>query len=117
MDPRTKVIAAIVSLFLIWAGGSVVYHYVEGWCWLDSFYFGATTLTTVGYGDYYPTTNAGKLFTIFFVFIGVAVALYTLTLAGEYYTERRVEARVLEHFAEQNKEHSLFQHLRQGGKK
>ncbi|VVB67241.1 Calcium-gated potassium channel MthK [Candidatus Norongarragalina meridionalis] len=112
MEQRTKVLAAIVSLFLIWAGGSVVYHYVEGWRWLDSFYFGATTLTTVGYGDHYPITDTGKMFTIFFVFLGVSVALYTLTTIGEYYTERRVEARVIEHLTEKNKTHSLREHMR-----
>jgi len=119
MEQRAKAIAAIVSLFLIWTGGSVVYHYVEGWCWLDSFYFGATTLTTVGYGDRYPVTDTGKIFTIFFVFIGISIALYALGVAGEYYAERRLEARVIEHLAEKNKTHSLREHMRltrNGGK-
>ena len=53
--------------------GAVFYHVVEGMSWLDAFYFCTTTLTTVGYGDIFPQTDAGKLFTIFYILIGVGI--------------------------------------------
>ena len=31
--------------------GSVFYHFIENWSWIDSIYFSVITLTTVGYGD------------------------------------------------------------------
>jgi hypothetical protein len=34
--------------------GTVVYHYVEAWSWLDSLYFSVITLTTIGFGDFAP---------------------------------------------------------------
>lgn len=53
--------------------GAVVYHYVEGWEWLDSLYFAVVTTTTIGYGDLSPKTDLGKLITIFFALNGVAI--------------------------------------------
>ena len=46
---------------------------MEGWSVLDSFYFSVTTLTTVGFGDPAPTTAAGKIFTIVYIFVGLGV--------------------------------------------
>ena len=42
--------------------GTVVYHYIEGWSWLGSLYFSVITLTTIGYGDFSPQTDLGKIF-------------------------------------------------------
>jgi hypothetical protein len=36
--------------------GTVVFHLLEKWSWIDSFYFTVITLATVGYGDLTPTT-------------------------------------------------------------
>ncbi|MFD2045424.1 potassium channel family protein [Ornithinibacillus salinisoli] len=40
---------------------------------LNSFYFVMTTFTTVGYGDYSPVTDAGKLFSIVMYLIGIGL--------------------------------------------
>lgn len=61
---------AAVGLLAI---GTVVYHWLEGWSWVDSLYFSAVTLTTVGYGDLSPTTDAAKLFTVVYIFSGMTV--------------------------------------------
>ena len=66
-----RVVAAVALLAL--SGGAVFYHIVEKLTWLNSFYFCTITLTTVGYGDITPHTNAGKLFTIFYVIVGVGI--------------------------------------------
>jgi len=53
-----------LTLFVLVSGGTLFYHSQEGWSWIDSLYFCAMTMTTVGYGDFSPSTEASKLFTI-----------------------------------------------------
>ncbi len=53
-----------------------------------------TTLTTVGYGDMYPVTVGGKLFTFFVLLIGLAVVALPCGLVASSLAEaRRLEAK------------------------
>ncbi|MCK4318964.1 two pore domain potassium channel family protein [Candidatus Micrarchaeota archaeon] len=85
MNKVTKdIFFALVLLAIIYTGGTVFYHTVEGWDWLDSIYFMTATVTTVGYGDIIPFTREGKLFTIFFTWIGISVGFYLIYVLTQY---------------------------------
>ncbi|NNE26301.1 MAG: two pore domain potassium channel family protein [Saprospiraceae bacterium] len=73
-----------VSSFII-AFGTVVYHYVEGWTIIDSLYFSVITLTTIGYGDFSPATDAGKIFTIFYIIVGLGMILNFINAVYRHY--------------------------------
>ena len=73
VDRRTRPL--IVYVFIIIGVGAALYHWLEGWGWLDSFYFVVVTLTTIGYGDFSPTTSLTKLITIFYGLNGVIILL------------------------------------------
>ncbi|MBN2885003.1 two pore domain potassium channel family protein [Patescibacteria group bacterium] len=68
--------------FFILLMGTIAYHHIENWGWLDSFYFSVTTLTTVGFGNIAPETNFGKLFTVFYIFLGIGVIFSFITAIG-----------------------------------
>ncbi|HJX06171.1 MAG TPA: potassium channel family protein [Candidatus Nanoarchaeia archaeon] len=88
-EEKRKIVEKIISLLflviVILAIGTIVYSRLEEWSFVDSLYFSATTLTTIGYGDIHPTREITKLFTVFFALTGVAVMLYSLTVLGTHY--------------------------------
>jgi voltage-gated potassium channel len=45
--------------------GTAGYHYIEGWSWFDGFYMVVTTLTTIGYQEVHPLSQAGRIFNVF----------------------------------------------------
>jgi hypothetical protein len=63
----------MLATLLLVAVGTVVYRYIEDWSWVDSFYFSVVTVTTVGFGDLTPTTDGGKLFTVFYIIMGISI--------------------------------------------
>lgn len=75
IHPRSYMIGLGAFFALCFIIGVAFYHLVEGFSVVNSFYFTAMTLTTVGYGDIAPHSDAGKIFTSIFAFIGVATFL------------------------------------------
>jgi voltage-gated potassium channel Kch len=86
-DPQFRSLFTLVGIVL--AFGTIVYHNIEGWGWLDSLYFSVITLTTIGYGDLSPSTDVGKIFTIMYVFMGLGVLVGFVTATGDYIQKRR----------------------------
>jgi hypothetical protein len=63
-------ILVIVSHLAI---GTISYSCVfENWSVVDSLYFSMVTFTTVGYGDMYPSTGAGQIFTAIYSLVGIS---------------------------------------------
>ena len=84
MDQKSKIqlLGAIGVLAFLMFAGTIAYHYLEKWTFIQSLYFTVATMTTVGYGDLAPTTDVSRLFTVFFMIIGVATSLTALGIIG-----------------------------------
>jgi voltage-gated potassium channel len=85
--PELRGLASLVGVTLL--SGSVFYSLVERWSPIDAFYFSVITLTTVGFGDFTPTTVWGKLFTACYIFVGVAIVLIFIDAMGQISLRRR----------------------------
>jgi voltage-gated potassium channel len=70
-DSRPALFYALGTLVI----GTLFYHWVEGWNFLDSIYFCVVSLGTVGYGDFTPKTPIGKIFTIVYLINGIVILL------------------------------------------
>ncbi|MFZ2153682.1 MAG: potassium channel family protein [Candidatus Moraniibacteriota bacterium] len=84
----SKKYRSIVSVTLgMLISGTIVFHFLEGWRWLDSFYFCVITLATVGYGDLTPKTDLGKIATIFYIISGIGIFLAFIQTYFEFIKE------------------------------
>jgi len=83
-------IALLSTLVLILAGGTVFFRYVEGWSWLDAYFFTVVTLSTVGYGSLVPATAAGKIGTTVMIFLGLGVFALVIQQFAAYAVARRL---------------------------
>ncbi len=59
-------VIVIIVVFSMW-----FYNATEGWGWLNSLYYVVVTLGTVGYGDFVPTTDIGKIYTMILIVGGI----------------------------------------------
>ena len=94
MNLHEKFTFSIIIFFILLFSGSYAYSQIEGWRYLDAVYFTVATVTTIGYGDIVPQTDLGKLFTIFFSFFGISMALYFFTLFGKYIFRKQLFAQL-----------------------
>jgi voltage-gated potassium channel len=81
----------VSSLVLVVAAGTVLFHFVEGWDWIDSYFFTVVTLSTVGYGNFVPVTVLGKILTTVFIFVGLGIFAIAIQQFGAYAVRKRAE--------------------------
>ena len=91
---KNKEFRALLSLSLgVIFIGTIFYHYIEKLNWINSLYFSSMTLTTVGYGDIYPLTIAGKIFTIVYSITGIGI-LFTFINFWANERIKKIEKRI-----------------------
>lgn len=72
---RTTLILVCLTVL----SGTLFYRSIEGWGWIDSVYFSVATISTVGYGDLTPQSDIGKIFTIFYMLVGIGLFVALVT--------------------------------------
>jgi len=103
-----KLIYCIYGIALYLLVGTLFYSVVfETWSVVDSLYFSVVTFTTVGYGDFYPTSHMARLFTSIFSMVGISFLGLALGVIGNKVIEMKLDT-VAKEMSEQNA-HAVFQ--------
>ena len=90
-DPKFR--GLVILMIIILLSGTIFYHRIEHWDVLDSLYFSVTTLVTVGYGDFSPSTSFGKVFTMIYLILGVGLMLGFINVVAHHAQKDIIERR------------------------
>ncbi|OQY55731.1 MAG: potassium channel protein [Desulfobacteraceae bacterium 4572_88] len=85
------IISAILSVFIAILG-TLGYMVIEGWDIFDSVYMTVITLATVGYGEVHEVSRAGRLYTMFLIFVGGGFCVYVAGAAVQFMVEGQIRA-------------------------
>ncbi|HEY6731292.1 MAG TPA: potassium channel family protein [Solirubrobacterales bacterium] len=88
-DPETKALPFVAAALVL--TGTIFYWRFENWTIIEALYFSVVTLTTVGYGDLHPTTDATQIFTIFYILTGIGVFVALLASIAQQYIAQKAE--------------------------
>ena len=86
---RVRAFTLISLLAAVIFGGMVFFRIVEGWSWVDAYFFTVVTLSTVGYGNLVPQTELGKIGTTIFIFVGLGIFALVIQQIGSFAVLRR----------------------------
>ncbi len=80
----------VLLLLLVILIGVTGYMTIENWGFLDALYMTVTTFTTVGYNEVHEVSDSGRMFTIFFIIIGVMYFLYIAGVIVQFMVEGQI---------------------------
>lgn len=82
---KEKVFLSLLStLLIINVSGVLFYSSVEGWSYLDAFYFSLVSLIPSGVDtSLVPVTSFGKIFTMIYLVVGIGVMIALLAIIGK----------------------------------
>jgi len=90
-----KFVVVLILFCMVILSGTFGYMTLEGLAFWDAMYLTIITIATVGYGDMVPIHPAGKIFTIFLVFAGAGLVMYTISKITEAMVEGSLQ-KILE---------------------
>jgi len=75
---QMMVLWCLLMIFLF--GGAYIFTLMESWSYRESLYFCFVTLSTVGFGDYLPSSPESKVFSIFYMLFGLGVCMLIIAV-------------------------------------
>lgn len=91
--PR-RIVFGLSSLAVIIAISVTGYMLIEGWSFIDALYMTVIPLTTVGYYEIHPLSQAGRIFAMIIIVGGVGAAIFTITGLIQYLFEGEFSNRL-----------------------
>lgn len=78
----------LAAWFLLWLVSAAIFCQSEKedkWTYFVALYFTYTSLTTIGYGDYFPTSNFGKVFFILWSLLAIPILTNLVEAIGSVF--------------------------------
>lgn len=82
----TSLIVSGTTWLTLWFVGGAIFRVTEhtqNWSYFQSLYFSYTTLLTIGYGDFYPQSNSGKPFFVFWSLLAIPSLTILISNMGD----------------------------------
>ncbi len=79
MNPVKQLRVSLLVILLLIVVGTAGYMTIEGWHFLDALYMTVITVATVGFQEVHPLSDAGRVFTLVLVVVGVTILGYTVS--------------------------------------
>ncbi len=80
----TNMAIVFIGIFVV---GTFGYSFLEDWDIIEALFFTLITLTTIGYGEIHPLSDAGRIFTIFIIISGLGLTLYGISSVTQLLVE------------------------------
>jgi len=91
MVTTKHLLISIVLSLIVFSIGTAGYMIIEGWNLIDSIYMTIITITTVGFSEIHEMSEAGRIFTIGLVFVGVGFFLYVAGSMVQFMVEGSIQ--------------------------
>ena len=89
--PTRYIDNGIIFIAALFIYGIVGTHYIMNLGWFDSIYYATITMTTVGYGDFLPSTGIQKIFATTLAIGGVGLLAYVFNIILTNFQEKMSE--------------------------
>ncbi|CAI4231199.1 unnamed protein product [Auanema sp. JU1783] len=89
MDKTEVPVLMVFTILLLYiAFGGVLFSFLEGWSYMDAFYYSFISLTTIGFGDIVPENHDYIVLMLMYLGIGLAVTTMCIDLVGIQYIQK-----------------------------
>lgn len=91
-NKRFQAVVIAVSIVIYFLASIVVYTNLEGWDAMQCIYFAVVVVTTVGYGDFLPSSDGSKIATIFFAWFALIIVVASIDSIAKLVQSRAMKA-------------------------
>lgn len=115
-----RLIIPVAMLLLTILFGTAGYMVLENFSFLESLYMTVITISTVGFTEVRPLSDAGRIFTIFLVLVNLGLFTYFVTLLTRFFSDgefvKLYKQIKMENSIQQLKEHVIICGFGRNGK-
>ncbi|BFZ56060.1 Potassium channel [Savitreella phatthalungensis] len=84
---RRNLVLSLTFFLVFWLGGAAAFAGAEGWSYGVAVFFTYITLTTVGYGDYAPSSQLGRCIFIVWALFGVPIITFLIQVVATGFSD------------------------------